>query len=65
MKHGIGAGLLGLALLGAPALVVFADDVEGEPLAAAEEEGSNRNLILAAIAAVVVIGGGVALSRRS
>ena len=65
MRKKISAGLLGLALLGAPP-VAFADDPEGEPMAAAEasEEGGSRNLILAAILAVVVIGGGIALSRR-
>ena len=65
MRRLMGAGFLGLALLGTPAAGVFADDPEGEPVPVMEEEGSNRNLILAAILAVVVIGGGIALSRRS
>jgi hypothetical protein len=64
MRRLTGAGLLGLALLGAPPARVFADDPEGEPISAMEEEGSNRNLILAAVLAVVVIGGGIALGRR-
>lgn len=65
MRRLTGAGLLGLALLGAPSASVFADDPEGEPMPAMEEEsGSNRNLILAAVLAVVVIGGGIALGRR-
>ncbi|MBW2315390.1 MAG: hypothetical protein JRH10_14500 [Deltaproteobacteria bacterium] len=65
MRRMIGAGFLGLALLGGPVTAVFADDLEGAALPAMEEEGSNRNLILGAIVALVVIGGGVALSRRS
>ena len=64
MKRFLGAGLLGLAMLGTPVGTVWADDVEGEP-EMAEESGSGRNLVLAAILAVVVIGGGYALSRRS
>jgi hypothetical protein len=61
----MGAGFLGLALLGAPPASVFADDPEGEPMPAMEEEGSSRNLILAAFLAVAVIGGGIAIGRRS
>jgi len=64
MRRTIGAGFLGLALLAAPSVGVFADDPEGEPVPAMEQDGSHRNLILVAILAVVVIGGGIALGRR-
>jgi hypothetical protein len=65
MRRLLGAGFLGLALLGVPALGAFADDPEGEPLPAMADDGSSRNLLLGAVVALVVIGGGIALARRS
>jgi len=65
MRRLLGAGFLGLAMLGVPATSAFADDPEGEPLPAMEEQGSSRNLVLGAVVALIVIGGGIALARRS